>query len=101
MKVVEYTSWYRIVDETALRDYAIKMATEHGLLENYHERERVEHEDQEENGGKFSPGIFALSYLIEHGLDQHQDESEGFLWHSSQMRDDLSEEDLDRRMVPR
>ena len=76
MKVVEYTSWYRIMDETALRDYAIKMATEHGLLENYHERERVEHEDQEENGGKFSPGIFALSYLIEHGLDQHQGTSQ-------------------------
>ena len=63
----EYTTSYNVYDEKAVLDLALKLATEHGDLQQYQAAMEEGRKCADDDGREYEPIHEAFEYLIEYG----------------------------------
>ena len=75
----EYTTSYNVYDEKAVIDLALRLATEHGDLEQYRAAMEEGRKCADDDGREYEPIHEAFEYLIEYGhAAEHANRTNGF-----------------------
>ncbi len=84
-KRLKFSAYFVIHNETALRTYAEKIATERGELDYFLVMLEQAREQEKADGETATPGMTEMGYIFEAGGDYYQhidgnDEACGFEW---------------------